>query len=74
MNFYLRCFVIFSLLISVARTSFAVEELNSEGLLQRHLNSIGTAEVRANMKSRVVEGTAAYRVLVGAQERSPGSA
>jgi len=62
---YFRRFAVFLLLLSTTTTSVAVEELNTEGLLQRHLDSIGSAEARANVKSRVVEGTATYRVLVG---------
>ena len=42
----------------------AEEKLTAEQVLQRHLDSIGTATVRAASKSRVVEGAASYRVLL----------
>jgi len=72
MAIYLRGFAVFLLLLSTATTTVAVEELNTEGLIQRHLNSIGTAEARASVKSRVVEGRAAYRVLVGGSGQIDG--
>jgi hypothetical protein len=34
-------------------------------LVTRHLDSIGPAAVRSGIKSRVVQGTAVYRILVG---------
>lgn len=43
----------------------AAEDFTAEELIQKHLDSIGTQESRAAAKSRVIEGTAAYRILVG---------
>lgn len=50
------------------------EKLTAEDVLQRHLDSIGTAAVRNTARSRVVEGTTSYRVLVGAAEQYEGKA
>jgi len=43
------------------------EEKNAEleGLLSRHLRSIGPAEALAGMKTRVAEGTSHYKVIMG---------
>jgi hypothetical protein len=45
--------------------AFAANDLKPEEVLQKHLDSIGTAAARAAAKSRVVEGTSSYQVLVG---------
>lgn len=50
--------------IILAISAFA-ENLKPEEILSRHLNSIGTPEARAAIKSRVVQGTLKMRVLVG---------
>ena len=42
------------------------EKVTAEDILQRHLDSIGTSTVRTAAKTRVVEATASYRVLIGA--------
>ena len=39
--------------------------LTAEDVLARHLDGIGPAAVRASTKSRAVQGTAVYRILVG---------
>jgi hypothetical protein len=43
-----------------------------EELLVRHLDSIGSAEARAAVKDRVVQGTASYRILVGGAGKAEG--
>jgi len=43
-----------------------------EELVARHLDSIGSAEARAVVKDRVVQGTAAYRILVGGGGKAEG--
>jgi hypothetical protein len=48
--------------------------LKVEDVLQKHLDSVGTPEVRAAAKSRVIEGTVAYRVLVGGSGEIQGKA
>lgn len=50
------------------------EHVTAEDVLQRHLDSIGTAAVRDAMKSRVVEATASYRVLQGGSGQFEGKA
>ncbi len=40
-------------------------ELKAEDLVTKHLDSIGSAQIRNSLKSRVVQGAATYRVLVG---------
>ena len=54
--------------------ALAGDDPKPEELLQRHLESIGTAEARAAAKSRVVEGIASYRFLVGGAGRVDGKA
>jgi hypothetical protein len=39
--------------------------MKPEGLVARHLDAIGSKEARAAAKTRVVQGTAVYRILVG---------
>src|SRR5882724_9053962 len=41
-------------------------EMKPEEIVARHLDSIGTAEVRAGAKSRIVQGTSHYKIRVGA--------
>ena len=57
-------------------TSFAAgqEKITVEDLLQRHLDSIGPAAARAATKSRVIEATAAYRIIVGGSGEITGRA
>jgi hypothetical protein len=46
--------------------------LKAEELVSRHLEAIGSAEARAAAKTRVVQGTAVYRILVGGGGRAQG--
>lgn len=68
-------YVVFCILFVLA-VMYAVGEtsLTSEEVLQRHLNSIGTPEVRAAAKTRVVEGKAVYRILVSGSGEIEGKA
>ena len=43
----------------------ADESIKPEELLQKHLDSIGTSEARNAAKSRVLQGTAVYRLITG---------
>jgi hypothetical protein len=63
-----------AVLLLLVASAFAGNDLKPEEVLQRHLDSIGTAEVRAAAKSRVVEGTTSYKVLVGGSGRIDGKA
>src|SRR5277367_5559925 len=40
-------------------------DMKPEDLVAKHLDSIGTAEARAAVKSRVVQGKLTFKVLVG---------
>ncbi|MGB9489327.1 MAG: hypothetical protein WCA92_02570, partial [Terriglobales bacterium] len=40
-------------------------DINPADVLLKHLDSIGSAAVRSQIKSRVVQGAATYRILVG---------
>ena len=53
------------LLLVFAGLAFAGNDVKPEDLLAHHLDSIGTREVRNGVKSRVVEGAATYKLLVG---------
>jgi len=61
--------VIFVLFLGTA--ALAGSELKPEEVLQRHLDSIGTSEARST-KSRVMEGTATYKLLVGGSGQIEG--
>ena len=43
-----------------------------EELVARHLDAIGTADARAAAKTRVVQGSVSYRILVGGGGRTDG--
>ncbi len=49
-------------------------ELKAEDIVAKHLDSLGTAPVRSAAKTRVVEGTAQYKVLVGGAGQAAGKA
>lgn len=57
-----------------ARLVSAEEKLTAEDVLRHHLDSIGPASIRSAAKSRVIEGTASYRVLVGGSGHFDGKA
>src|SRR5438094_7651216 len=55
--------------------SFAsAAELKPEELIAKHLDSVGSADVRKAIKSRAVEGTAQYKILVGGAGTMDGKA
>src|SRR5512138_1209822 len=61
-------FAIIFLLIFLTFPPFKVladESIKPEELLQKHLDSIGTSEARNAAKSRVLQGTAVYRLITG---------
>lgn len=67
--------LIFSLFGLIAGgVAFAEERLNAEDVLRKHLESVGTEATRAAAKSRVVEGTTSYRILVGGAGQVDGKA
>jgi hypothetical protein len=46
--------------------------LKTEDLVAKHLEAIGSAEARTSVKTRVVQGRAVYRILVGGGGRAEG--
>jgi len=50
----------------------AAEKLKPEGLVEKHLNAIGPADVRASMKTRYFLGQGTWRVLIGGRAQLPG--
>jgi hypothetical protein len=65
----MKC-IIGILAVVVLRTAIVpvlhAAEMKPEEIVARHLDSIGTAEVRAGAKSRIVQGTSRYKIRVGA--------
>jgi hypothetical protein len=53
----------FALILS--SVSLWTADMKPEDLVAKHLDSIGTAQARKDVKSRVVQGGATYRVIVG---------
>lgn len=59
----------------LAMTTLAsATDLKPEELVAKHLDSIGTADARKGIKSRVVQGTAQYTILVGGAGTQEGKA
>ncbi len=57
----------------VPRALASDSNIKAEDLLTHHLESIGSAEARGSAKTRVVQGKAVYRILVGGGGRSEGT-
>jgi hypothetical protein len=62
-----------AVVIIVSGLVFA-DDSKPEDLIARHLQSIGAPAVRQTAKSRVMEGTANYRILVGGSGQLTGKA
>lgn len=61
-------------LINLAISVFAQDAaLKPDDFVSKHLQAIGPAAARDAAKTRVVKGTAAYRILVGGSGREEGS-
>jgi hypothetical protein len=56
--------ILLSALIAVCSTLWA-GDFKTEDIVAKHLESIGPAQARQGLKSRVVQGGATYRVIVG---------
>lgn len=69
-KFFLRTLLAALFAVPVAS---ADDKLTADELLQHHLDSIGNAAARAAAKSRVIEGNASYRVLVGGSGQIDGT-
>jgi hypothetical protein len=59
-------------LLATPSSQAAESVASADELVARHLDSIGTAQVRQAAKSRVAEGTAEFRILVGGTGRLDG--
>jgi hypothetical protein len=65
---------VLALMLAIAAVGARADgNLKPEEVIQKHLDSIGTAEARAGVKSRVVEGTTVYKVLVGGSGEIQGN-
>jgi hypothetical protein len=62
------------LVIACTCTALAANDMTLDELVNHNLDSIGTAQARQAAKSRVIEGTAAYRILVGGAGQAEGKA
>jgi hypothetical protein len=56
--------ILFLVLTSASVTLWA-SDMKPEEVVAKHLDSIGTAQARGSVKSRVVQGFATYRILAG---------
>ena len=54
-----------ALFLSAVSALMSGAEMKTEDVVARHLVSIGTAEVRSAAKSRIVQGTSRFKMLVG---------
>jgi hypothetical protein len=57
--------VMWALYLAVAPSQLRAADQKLDDLIARHLDSIATAQVRAAAKSRLVQGTSRFKVLVG---------
>jgi hypothetical protein len=58
--------------VAMLSASFAKDEMQVADLVKRNLNSIGTEQARATVKSRVVEGTVTFQVSNSSTGRQDG--
>jgi hypothetical protein len=65
-------FALASSCISLWTADLRAADLKPEEIVAKHLDSIGSAEARAKVKSRVIQGGLTYRVLVGGSGAVPG--
>jgi hypothetical protein len=69
-----RAWLVCSLVCISFYCAQAQQKLTAEQVLQRHTDSVGSSATLANAKSRVVEGTAFYRILTNGTGEFPGKA
>jgi hypothetical protein len=60
-----RVAAIFVSVLIRASVPLCAADLEPENIVAKHLDAIGSATVRSSLKSRVVQGGATYRILVG---------
>lgn len=61
-------------LVQITAMLCAAQKLKPEDLVAKHLDSIGTAEARAGISSRVAQGSAAVTIRIGGHGQSAGGA
>jgi hypothetical protein len=54
-----------ALFLTAASSPLSGAEMKAEDVVARHLDSIGTVEARSAAKTRIVQGTSRYKILVG---------
>lgn len=72
-NFSFRQSCVLIGFLAITSLAFAAD-LKPEELVAKHLDSVGTAEARKGIKSRVVQGTVQYTILVGGAGTQEGKA
>ncbi|HEY0386629.1 MAG TPA: hypothetical protein VGC64_11485, partial [Pyrinomonadaceae bacterium] len=72
--FFLCLLSIALLHVALARPNRAPDKMKPEEVVAKHLDSIGTAEARAKIKSRIIQGTALATFRVGGGGQSQGGA
>jgi hypothetical protein len=56
---------ILALFLTAASSVLSGAEMKPEDVIARHLDSIGTVEARSAARTRIVQGTSRYKILVG---------
>jgi len=57
--------VAFGVVLAANSSSLLAADIKPEEVVARHVDSIGTAEVRNAAKTRIVQGTAQFKIRVG---------
>jgi hypothetical protein len=68
----MRSLAVFVAMVAMLSASAAKDELQVADLVKQHLNSIGTEQARAAVKSRAAEGTLQFRILNGSAGNQDG--
>ncbi|HZQ70744.1 MAG TPA: hypothetical protein VFA68_19610 [Terriglobales bacterium] len=69
-----RAYILLSLAVLAISSTAPAVELKPEELVAKHLDAIGSADARKAIKSRAVQGTAQYKILVGGAGTMDGKA
>jgi len=64
----MRSVAVFVAVMALLAASVAKDQFQAQDFVKQHLTSIGTDQARADLKSRVVEGTVVFRVVNQAGE------
>jgi hypothetical protein len=66
-------FVMAAFFLAVASPFAPAVDMKPEELVAKHLDSIGAAQARASVKSRVAQGTSQFKIRVGSGGELPGT-